>query len=408
MTSRRLWQTLFAKRNIFANAAAFRSFHGDLKTVAAKRYVGQALLGAGGCLYLYYKITPFPSLEASEPSSSASEDGDHGYKSHASQFNFIADAVEKAAPAVVYIECRGFAGPFSRTSSAGSGFIVRDDGLIVTNAHVVANKQTVTVRLPDGREFDGVVQVVDPVSDLATVKINASGLPVLKLASSKEVRPGEWVVAMGSPLSLSNTVTAGIVSSASRQSRELGINNDIEYIQTDASITFGNSGGPLINLNGEAVGVNTMKIASGINISFAIPSHYVKDFLARADKFWQTVERKKKGSVASIPSAESARRYYIGVATLTLKPQLLWELRQRMPGFPSDVDAGILVSRVAVGSPADIAGLQPGDVIVGIDGKGVAKTADLYAALKGSTSVALAVVRGHRRLVLSVTPEAVD
>ncbi|KAG8013363.1 Serine protease HTRA2 [Nibea albiflora] len=168
------------------------------------------------------------------------------------KYNFIADVVEKSTPAVVYIEIVG-RHPFSGREvplSNGSGFIISSDGLIVTNAHVVANKRGVRVKLTNGAVYNATVQDVDPVADIATIKITASNpLPTLTLGQSSGVRQGEFVVAMGSPFSLRNTITSGIVSSVQRGSKELGLSNsNMDYIQTDATIDFGNSGGPLINL----------------------------------------------------------------------------------------------------------------------------------------------------------------
>ncbi|XP_054920945.1 serine protease HTRA2, mitochondrial isoform X2 [Dermacentor andersoni] len=255
------------------------------------------------------------------------------------RFNFIADAVEKTAPAVVYIEILG-RHPFTQQQIAvsnGSGFVVRPDGLILTNAHVVADGRLVTVKLHDGRQFTGKVEAVDRRSDLATVRIPAKGLPTLQLTHTDQLRPGEWVVAMGSPLALNNTITAGVVSSVHRSSKELGIHNEMDYIQTDAAINFGNSGGPLINLDGNVIGINTMKVTAGI--SFAIPADYAMNFLEEASKKNQ--------------EETSAERWYLGITMLTLTPSLILELQQRDPMFPH-VTNGVLVWRVMLGSPANL------------------------------------------------------
>lgn len=175
------------------------------------------------------QINPFvylvvPSVEAAVPAAKENS------TSNRQKFNFFADIVESASPAVVYIEIKDkrHVDYFSRepvTASNGSGFIVEQNGLILTNAHVVINKPHtfVQVRLRDGRKFVGHVETVDPVSDLATVRIECKNLPILHLGKSADLRAGEWVVALGSPLALNNTVTAGVVSSPHRASRELGL-----------------------------------------------------------------------------------------------------------------------------------------------------------------------------------------
>lgn len=179
------------------------------------------------------RVNPFmhlliPSVNAAVPAASEKK------PTNRLKFNFFADIVESASPAVVYIEIKDkrHVDYFSRepvTASNGSGFIVEQNGLILTNAHVVINKPHtyVQVRLQDGRKFVGHVETVDPVSDLATVRINCKNLPILELGRSADLRAGEWVVALGSPLALNNTVTAGVVSSPHRASKELGIQGDI-------------------------------------------------------------------------------------------------------------------------------------------------------------------------------------
>ncbi|XP_074443122.1 serine protease HTRA2, mitochondrial [Larus michahellis] len=313
-------------------------------------------------------------------------------------FNFIADVVEKTAPALVYVEIVG-RHPFSGRDvpiSNGSGFLVSPDGLIVTNAHVVANRRRVRVKLASGEQYDAVVQDVDQVADIATIKIKPKHpLPTLPLGRSSEVRQGEFVVAMGSPFALQNTITSGIVSSAQRGSRELGLTtSDMEYIQTDAAIDFGNSGGPLVNLDGEVIGVNTMKVTSGI--SFAIPSDRLRKFLQK--------EEQRKSSWFG--NTETKRRY-IGVMMLTLTPSILTELKLRDPSFP-DVSYGVLIHKVIIGSPAHQAGMKAGDVVLEINGQASRRAEDVYEAVRTQQSLALLVRRGYDTLLVSVVPEVTE
>ncbi|XP_029901077.1 serine protease HTRA2, mitochondrial [Myripristis murdjan] len=311
------------------------------------------------------------------------------------KYNFIADVVEKSTPAVVYIEIVG-RHPFSGREvpvSNGSGFIISSDGLIVTNAHVVANKRGVRVKLTNGETYQATVQDVDQVADIATIKINAQHpLPTLTLGRSADVRQGEFVVAMGSPFALRNTITSGIVSSAQRGSRELGLSNsNMDYIQTDAAIDFGNSGGPLINLDGEVIGINTMKVTAGI--SFAIPSDHLRLFLAKA------AERKNSWFGQS-----ETRRRYIGVMMLTLTPSIIAELKLRDPAFP-DVTHGILIHRVITGSPANRAGVLPGDIVLEINGTKVNTSEEIYQAVRSNNNITVLVQRGQKLLQLQMTPE---
>ncbi|XP_055849041.1 serine protease HTRA2, mitochondrial [Episyrphus balteatus] len=321
------------------------------------------------------------------------------------EYNFIADVVGECANTVVYIEIKDerrvdyYTGT-PVTASNGSGFIIESNGLILTNAHVVINKPhtTVQVRLADGRTFPGVVEDVDQSSDLATVRIQCSNLPVMKLGQSSSLRTGEWVVALGSPLSLSNTVTAGVVSNTQRASQELGLNNlNINYIQTDAAITFGNSGGPLVNLDGEAIGVNSMKVTSGI--SFAIPIDYVKDFLLRS------IEQRSSKKGGALRKGYPMRRY-MGITMLTLTDDLMHELKTRSRTVPSEVQHGVLVWKVIINSPAHTGGLAPGDIITHINGKKVANSNDIYVALAENTkALEMIVYRGFEKMKITVIPE---
>ncbi|XP_029382105.1 serine protease HTRA3 isoform X2 [Echeneis naucrates] len=231
------------------------------------------------------------------------------------KFNFIADVVEKIAPAVVHIELFLRHPLFGRNVplSSGSGFVMSDNGLIVTNAHVVSSttpvsgQQHLKVQMHNGDVYEATIRDIDKKSDIATIKINPqTKLPVLFLGHSADLRPGEFVVAIGSPFALQNTVTTGIVSTAQRDGKELGLkDSDMDYIQTDAIINYGNSGGPLVNLDGEVIGINTLKVAAGI--SFAIPSDRITRFLNDSlDKHNKDVKSKKKR--------------FIGIRMLTITP----------------------------------------------------------------------------------------
>ncbi|XP_029349504.1 serine protease HTRA2, mitochondrial isoform X3 [Echeneis naucrates] len=217
-------------------------------------------------------------------------------------------------------------------------------------------------------------------------------LPTLPLGQSSDVRQGEFVVAMGSPFALRNTITSGIVSSVQRGSKELGLSNsNMDYIQTDATIDFGNSGGPLINLDGEVIGINTMKVTAGI--SFAIPSDRLRTFLD------QSAKRKSSW----FRESETKRRY-IGVMMLTLTPSIIAELKMRDPSFP-DVTHGILIHRVIMGSPANRAGMLPGDIVVQINGVKVNSSEEIYQAVRSSDKITMVVQRRDELIKLQMTPE---
>ncbi|TMS21858.1 Serine protease HTRA1B [Larimichthys crocea] len=300
------------------------------------------------------------------------------------KYNFIADVVEKIAPAVVHIELY----------RNGSGFVVSEDGLIVTNAHVVANKHRVKVELKSGATYDAKIKDVDEKADIALIKIDTPmKLPVLLLGRSADLRPGEFVVAIGSPFSLQNTVTTGIVSTTQRGGKELGLrNSDMDYIQTDAIINYGNSGGPLVNLDGEVIGINTLKVTAGI--SFAIPSDKIRQFLAESH------DRQAKGKVFQ-------KKKYIGVRMMSLTPTLAKELKERQSDFP-DVTSGAYVIEVISQTPAESAGLQESDVIISINGEQITSASDVSAAIKRDESLRTVVRRGNEDIILTIVPEEID
>ncbi|XP_030057768.1 serine protease HTRA4 [Microcaecilia unicolor] len=312
------------------------------------------------------------------------------------KFNFIADVVEKIAPAVVHLELfrrLPFIGQDIAVSS-GSGFIVSEDGLIVTNAHVLTNKQRIKVEVKDGTHYDAKVKDIDQKLDIALIKIEPdTSLPVLLLGRSSDLRPGEFVVALGSPFSLQNTVTTGIISTTQREGKELGLkDSDMDYIQTDAIINYGNSGGPLVNLDGEVIGINTLKVTAGI--SFAIPSDRIRQFLAESHN------RQLKGK--AVP-----KKKYMGVRMLQLSSNLIRELKAHDRDLP-DVNSGVYVFEVIAGTAAASAGMKDHDVIIGINGKTVSSTEDVSEAVKNSHALSIVVRRGNEDVILTVVPEEVD
>uniref|UniRef100_A0A8C7W6J1 HtrA serine peptidase 1a n=1 Tax=Oncorhynchus mykiss TaxID=8022 RepID=A0A8C7W6J1_ONCMY len=312
------------------------------------------------------------------------------------KYNFIADVVERIAPAVVHIELyRKMA--YSKREVAvasGSGFVVSEDGQIVTNAHVVANKHRVKVELKSGATYDAKIKDVDEKSDIALLKIDSPiKLPVLMLGLSSDLRPGEFVVAIGSPFSLQNTVTTGIVSTTQRGGKELGLrNSEMEYIQTDAIINYGNSGGPLVNLDGEVIGINTLKVTAGI--SFAIPSDKIREFLT------ESYDRQSRGRAG-------AKKRYIGVRMMTLTPALTKELKVRHKDFP-DITSGAYVMEVISKTPAAAGGLKEHDVIISINGQRISSATDVSTIIKKDATLQVVVRRSNEDVIITIVPMEID
>lgn len=328
--------------------------------------------------------------------------------------NTIADIAAAVAPSVVNIDTSTsvslpgpsfrfpgfnlFLGPelepFSphkfESKGTGSGVIIKSDGYILTNNHVVRRNPDIKVTLNDKRTFKGVVVGRDDFTDLALVKIPADNLPVVRFGVSKTLRPGDWVIAIGSPLGLDHTVTLGIISALGRSLGEL--NNNVELIQTDAAINPGNSGGPLLNIRGEVIGINTAVSSRAQNIGFAVPIDVAIDV------------------VRQLLATGKIQRPYIGIYMQDLEPKLAASM-----GLSSS-SKGVVVVSVANNSPAQAAGLEQADVVQKVDGKPVARAKEIRSLILGHQSgdtVDFLVLRDRRLLSLKVRigeypAEAVD
>jgi S1-C subfamily serine protease len=273
----------------------------------------------------------------------------------------------------------------------GSGFIIDGSGLILTNAHVVDNADKVTVTLKDGRSFKGEVRGTDEITDLAVVKINPQGenLPVAVLGNSSSIQVGDWAIAVGNPVGLDNTVTLGIISTIGRSAAKAGIpDKRIDFIQTDAAINPGNSGGPLLNAQGEVIGINTAIRADAMGIGFAIP-------IDRAKQLQATLE-----------SGQKVAHPYIGVQMVNLTPDLARANNQN-PNSAMIVPevSGILVVKVLPNTPAEKAGIRRGDVIVKANNQPVSDGAELQEMVEKTgigQSLPLRIRRGERAIDLTV------
>jgi serine protease Do len=270
----------------------------------------------------------------------------------------------------------------SRTQSLGSGFIIDKNGTILTNNHVVENADKILVKLNDQTELSGKVLGRDAKTDIAVIKIDAKkDLPVAPLGDSDRLEVGEWVAAVGSPFGLDNTITAGIVSA---KGRAIGAGPYDDFIQTDASVNPGNSGGPLVNIQGEVIGINTAIVSrtgGNMGIGFAISINLVKDLLT---------ELQSKGKVT---------RGWLGVAVQPVTPDLAATLGLKQPG-------GALVANINEGSPAATAGVAVGDVIQIYDGREIKDSSQLpllVARTPVGKTVRLKIVRDTKELTLNCT-----
>jgi len=324
--------------------------------------------------------------------------------------NFVTSAVNQVGPAVVRIDTertivrnidpfmtdpffqRFFGEEFFNTApreelqrGQGSGFIIDSNGIILTNAHVVSGADRVQVTLKDGRSFEGNVLGTDRVTDLAVVEIDdpQGQLPMAPLGDSDRVQVGDWAIAVGNPLGLDNTVTLGIISTLNRPSSEVGIpDKRVDFIQTDAAINPGNSGGPLLNDQGEVIGINTAIRANATGIGFAIPIN------------------KAKAIQGQLTKGEKVAHPYIGVQIVNLTPELAKENNRdpNAPLFLPEIE-GVLVMKVLPDTPAADAGLRRGDVIIAIDNQPIKTVDKLQRIVDQSglgTSLSIQVKRGNQ------------
>ncbi len=313
-----------------------------------------------------------------------------------SAFPDFADLVEHARPAVVNIYTRTTVStplppglspnivPRDRIQqSLGSGFLIQPTGLVLTNEHVVRNASEIAVRLLDERWFYAVVVGTDPKTDVALLQLtDAQDLPFLELGDSDKLRVGNWVIAIGNPLGLTSTVTVGITSAVGRNSLPIG--GELlyqDFIQTDASINLGNSGGPLLNTQGLVVGINTAVVSSGQGLGFSIPVNMVRDILP------------------SLQNEGRVRRSWLGLYVSDVPAALRNELNLTTPG-------GALITRVVDSGPAAQAGIQAGDIVQKVDGQSVESSARLTwlaANLGIGRSVPVDIQRGDESIRLILT-----
>lgn len=385
-------------------------------------YLGIFALGSGLGFWGNYRsqqqsaIPPQPQVSKttipippSTPSGSSSSDR---------EVNFIATAVEKVGPAVVRIDAsrkisatlpenlnnpllRRFFGqdneenpptvPERIERGTGSGFIIASDGRLITNAHVVNGAETVQVTLKDGTTHKGKVLGVDAFTDVAVVKIAAKDLPTVNFGNAENLTPGEWAIAIGNPLGLDNTVTVGIISALDRSSSQVGVpDKRVRFIQTDAAINPGNSGGPLLNSQGEVIGINTAIRADAQGLGFAIPIETAQRI---ADQLFTKGE---------------AEHPYLGIHMVDLNQEITQEINSSQEfDFKITQASGVLVAKVIPRSPAAKSGLHPGDVISQIGDLDVATSLQVQEQVDASeigAELKVKIIRKDKIKTLTVKP----
>jgi len=357
-------------------------------------------------------ITPVTQVASISPA--IAQDSDKA-KSISVPRNYVVDAVNRTGPAVVRINAsrtvasnqqipqefledpmfRQFFGdqlqrmPKERVErGTGSGFIINKEGDIITNAHVVSGADKVTVILKDGRQIEGKVLGSDELTDIAVIQVKPDNLPTVSIGSSANLQPGDWAIAIGNPLGLDNTVTAGIISAIGRNSGQIGVDKRVSFIQTDAAINPGNSGGPLLNQSGEVIGVNTAIIQGAQGLGFAIPI--------------ETAQRIAKQLIQS----GKVSRAYLGIQMVTIDATVKNQVNQDTEfGVKIAEDKGVLITKVVDDAPAAKAGAKRGDVITKLDDKEIL-TADQVTQLVEDRAVGdkirMEVKRNGQTVALSV------
>ncbi len=334
---------------------------------------------------------------------------DHPSGEQLDRFHFVRNAAKLVGPSVVRIDGQRDVTPLVASVSdkyqpgeifsvAGSGLIMASDGYVLTNAHVVENTKKVSVTLPNGRTFKATTVQCDELTDLAVLKVDAAALKncvmtPAPLGDSSTLHSGDWVVAVGCPVGLDFTVTSGVVSNPKRSAAEIGAHHmKGSFIQTDAALNSGNSGGPLVNDQGQVVGINAMGLTNTQAIGFAIP-------INRAKEIYNVLKTGKKPA-----------HPYFGMEISSITPDTI-RIRNEDPNVSHlcEETTGSLVHRVVPGGPADRAGLRRNDIIVGVNGETVVRaedTEDQLAKCRPGVSAEVNVVRGEagKRLTIAVEP----
>ncbi|ELS02758.1 trypsin-like serine protease with C-terminal PDZ domain [Xenococcus sp. PCC 7305] len=369
---------------------------------------GSRYLGDSKTVIESQKVYPtvVPTLSKNLPSLNAAAN---------QNFNFIAQAVQKVGPAVVRIDAarqvetsggdNRFSQPFFRRffgdesspipdqveRGTGSGFILSSDGRLITNAHVVEGSKTVQVTLKDGQVYEGEVLGVDPITDVAVLKIEATDLPTVTLGNAEQLNPGEWAIAIGNPLGFDNTVTVGIISAIDRSSSQVGVpDKRVRFIQTDAAINPGNSGGPLLNAQGEVIGINTAIRADAQGLGFAIPIETARRIAN------QLFDQGK------------ADHPYLGIHMVNLTPETKEQINQQQDlDVNITADQGVLIVKVVPNSPAAKAGLQAGDTILKVGDRDIQNSLQVQDRVENSEigeSLPLEILRNGKLRTIAVKP----